>query len=264
MVDIGTPPPDALCLDTGWPDDRRVEIAHDHPLYVKALYAFERQSNWSDEEHLAFWTGFDWPRARGKPSTRARAGDLVAVLDSLGFTREEIAEEVLYVTPESLRTHDLHGVGEDTRLEDRRYLDGADKPRRRGPWVYPKSEDREYVVVPTLDPPAWQDDDDAARALARAFGRDGLAKRAFADGRLCKVGSLIARVDADGKPQMAEALERQKDDLADDVIADAQRRGKLPYPNGKLRRGPDTELRGLDEELGAVEDMDVRDEPSDA
>jgi hypothetical protein len=259
---MGTPTPDALCLDTGWPDDRRAVIERGHALYEKALFAFERQGGWSDDEHETFWTGFDWPRSRGKPPTRVRTGDVVAVLDSLGFTREEIASEVLYVTPESLRTHDLHGVGEDMRLEDRRRLDGGDAPRRRGPWVHAADEDREYVVVPTLDAPDWHEGDELRGVSDRAFGPDGLVKRAFAERRLCYVGSLIARVGPDGRPQVAEALERLRGDLPDDVIADAQRRGKLPYTDGQLRRAPD-DLDGLDDELAAIEDMDVRDGLSD-
>ncbi len=257
---MGTPQTGALCLDTGWPDDRRATLGRDHALYERALYAFERQGEWSDEEHRAFWTGFDWPRSRGQPPTRARAGDLVAVLDSLGFTREEIANDVLYVTPESLRTHDLHGVGEDTGLEDRSLLDGVEPARKRGPWIYAEHEDREYMVVPTLDAPDWQEDDELHRATERAFGPDGLVKRAFGDGRLCYVGSLIARVGPDGKPQVADALEKLKDDLPDDVIADAQQRGKLPYPDGQLRRAGD-ELEGLDDELAGVEHLDVDDGP---
>jgi hypothetical protein len=231
LVNIGTPAPNVLCLDTGWPDDHRAAIRRDHPLYDKALLAYGRQRAWSDDEHRAFWLAFDWPRSRGKPATRVRTGDLVAVLDSLGFTRDEIAQEVLYVTPESLRTHDLHGVGEDTRLEDRRYLDGADAPRRRGPWVYPDGEDREYVVVPTLDPPDWQEDDQVRDAYERAFGPDGLVKRALTDGRLGSVGGRI--VEIRGKAQ-AEV------------------------------RQDDADLDGLDDELAAIEHLDVRDEPSDA
>jgi hypothetical protein len=255
MVNIGTQSPSALRLDTGWPDDRRAVLTPEHPQFEKALYAYERQGGWSDEEHRAFWSGFDWPRSRGKPSTRERSGDLVAVLDSLGFTREEIAAEVLYVTPESLRTHDLYGIGEDTRLEDRRYLDGAEPPRERGPWVHRDDEDREYAVVPALDAPEWQEADEAHSASQGAFGPDGLVKRALRDGRLRKVGALYVCVGDSGELDVQKALEGL--DLPDEVIADAQRRGKLPYPDGTVRRGPDDDLEGLEEELGALDEFDV-------